>query len=487
MRNHSAKFEGVKGKWQRLSFLSAAVCFSLLLAAYDLGCRKKEPSEAEPSAPAQEAADDVLVTVNGLDITESQVEQMIEPELAQIAAKQDKLPPAFIDQFKKQLRQRALEHLIARHLMDEKVQQANIVVTEEEVTAQIRAAASTQKPPLSLEEFKQKLEKYGQNFEQLKHSVRKELSYQKLMQAQMVGKISVTEDDAKKYYSENQDEFKTPEQIRASHILIKPDTTDPNADPNEAQAKARAKAQNLLEQIKAGADFAELAKAHSGCSSSAQGGDLGFFGRGQMIEPFEKAAFELEQGKVSDIVETRYGYHIIKATGHKEPSVTPFEQAKDDIVTKLTQEKQREFTKEYIQSLKAEANIVYPPSKQPKPSMSASPKPALGAKVEEKTKPKELKKEAGRLSAIDSTHRTFTLKVPRKKVTYKDNVPGVEGAGMLTETYTSESIVFKYDNTTKVMKGDQILDILALDIDQKVSVEYTMQGDKRLATTIRIR
>jgi peptidyl-prolyl cis-trans isomerase C len=112
---------------------------------------------------------------------------------------------------------------------------------------------------------------------------------------------------------------------------------------------------DLLSQIKKGADFAELAKANSACPSSAQGGDLGFFKRGRMLPAFEKAAFELETGQISDVVETRFGYHIIKVTGRKDT----FEQFKDDLIEELKSRKKSEIAAEYIQSLRAQANIVY--------------------------------------------------------------------------------------------------------------------------------
>jgi peptidyl-prolyl cis-trans isomerase C len=153
-----------------------------------------------------------------------------------------------------------------------------------------------------------------------------------------------------------------PEQIRASHILIKFDAADSGTDPNEAKTKAKATTEGLLKQIKEGADFAELAKAHSACPSAPSGGDLGFFPRGQTTPPFEKVAFELQVGQVSDIVETEYGFHIIKVTDHKDASVVSFEQAKPDIVEQLKQEKQTKFVEEYINSLKAHANIVFPPA-----------------------------------------------------------------------------------------------------------------------------
>ncbi|UCF44540.1 MAG: peptidylprolyl isomerase [Planctomycetota bacterium] len=209
------------------------------------------------------------------------------------------------------------------------------------------------------------IEAYGKSFDEVKQRIKRGLGYQKLLETQWTDKINVTEEDAQKYYSENKREFETPEQVRASHILIKSDTTAPDSDPNQAKAKAKEKAEGLLKQIKEGADFAELAKVNSTCPSAAKGGDLDFFTRGRMVPPFEKAAFKLDIGQTSEVVETRFGYHIIKVTDKKQAATKTFEQAKDDIMNTLTQTKQGEFAKTYIESLKADASILYPPGKEP--------------------------------------------------------------------------------------------------------------------------
>ena len=366
--------------------LRVLACLAIFFAAFSLSCRSKTPDEAdankpepsperieaetdanlvEPGTTTETTTDSIAVIVNGIDITESEIEKLIKPQLEKITAKATQLPPAFLEQQKRLLRARAVEEMVQRKLLDEKVKEANIVVTEEQVISRIRAMASEQQPPLSLQDVKKRIESYGQSFEEYKNELSKQLGYLKLMEAQWADKINVTEEDAKKYYDENPTRFQTPELVRASHILIEPDLTDPNADPNQAKAKAKAKIQNLLKQIKEGGDFAELAKANSDCASAARGGDLDFFPRGQMAAPFEKAAFELEVGQLSDIVETRYGYHIIKVTDHKDAGHISFEQAKDNIINELTQKKQSEFVKKYIDSLMADANIVYPPGKEP--------------------------------------------------------------------------------------------------------------------------
>ncbi|MBN1391785.1 MAG: peptidylprolyl isomerase [Sedimentisphaerales bacterium] len=351
----------------------AAACFVMIFVAYGIA-EAAEPNKSAETAPAP---DSVAVTVNGVDIKESLIDEQLEPQLQKMAAQ---LPPQFVEQYKKQLRQQVVERMVIEQLLDEKVKEAGITVSEEEADGKLKEIASQQQPPLSMEDFKALVEAYGQSFDDVKQRIKRGMGYQKLMEAQWAGKINVTEEEAKKYYDENAKQI---EQVRASHILIRPITmerpegTDPNTDPNKAKAAAKAKAEDLLKQIKDGADFAELAKASSDCPSAKEGGDLGLFGRGQMVPAFEEAAFALKPGQVSDIVETQFGYHIIKVTDRKNET---FEEAKDEVMQILKQPKQADFAEGYINSLKADAKIVYPPGKEPTPPAAVTPAPAPESK-----------------------------------------------------------------------------------------------------------
>jgi peptidyl-prolyl cis-trans isomerase C len=348
-------------------------CLAITTVTFGQGAASDVNSASpEANSAAETAPDSIAVTVNGVNINESQVEAQIKAQLDKMGGQ---LPPQFIEQYKNQLRQQILERMVIEQLLDEKVKANNIVITEEDVIAHFKESGARQQPPLSLEDIKTLMEARGQSFQERKQLIRKGLAYQKIMEAEWGGKINVTEDEAKKYYSENAEDM---EQVRASHILIKPDTTDPNTDPNQAKANAQKKAQALLDQIKAGADFAELAKNNSDCPSAAKGGDLNFFTRGRMVPPFEKAAFSLKVGQVSDLVETQFGYHIIKVTDHKDT----FEQFKDQIVETLTEKKRSDFAKDYIDSLKAKANIVYPPDKEPGPPAAPTIKTPSAPKPE---------------------------------------------------------------------------------------------------------
>ena len=325
----------------------------------------------ELTAP-EEPANPIAVTVNGVDITEAEVQKIVQPQLARMAQQNQKLPPALKETLEKQFRQQILDQIIVRQLLEEKAKESNIVISEEDVINQIKKLLSSQRTPMSLEDFKKTTAASGRSFDEIKQQVKKGMVYQKIVDAQSAGKVNITEEEAKKFFDENPTQFETKEQVRASHILIKPKTDEAGADPNQEKAKAKAKAEDLLKQIKEGADFAALAKANSDCPSAAKGGDLSFFGKGQMVPPFEKAAFAMETGKVSELVETRFGYHIIKVTDRKAAGTTSFEQAKAGLIQQLTKKKQAELTKEYIDSLKAAASIVYPPGKEP-PSEANSP------------------------------------------------------------------------------------------------------------------
>jgi peptidyl-prolyl cis-trans isomerase C len=129
----------------------------------------------------------------------------------------------------------------------------------------------------------------------------------------------------------------------------------------------------LLKKVKAGGDFAALAKENSDCPSKERGGDLGFFDRGTMVKEFADTAFAMKVGEISGVVETQFGYHIIKVTDRQKGGMTAFDKAKTDIVKSLQDKKKGELFKAMLEKIKAQATIVYPPGKEPKPRMTMPP------------------------------------------------------------------------------------------------------------------
>ncbi len=176
---------------------------------------------------------------------------------------------------------------------------------------------------------------YDQNSENYRINEMAQAQYIVFDPQELVGRMSVEAEDIQDLYNADLARYVEPEQIRARHILLKVDMA---AEPQKAQA-VQAEAQKLQEKIKNGADFAALAKKHSQDeATAAAGGDLGFFKRGAMVGPFEEAAFGLQPGEVSDVIETPFGYHIIKLEEKKPKRVRPLEDVRDELVRDLQQE-----------------------------------------------------------------------------------------------------------------------------------------------------
>ena len=188
----------------------------------------------------------------------------------------------------------------------------------------------------------------------------------------------VTDEEIQAHYKEHPEQFKRPEVVRASHILFKVE----EGGAEEVKAAARKKAEEALKRATEGKeDFAELAKELSEGPSAERGGDLGYFPRGRMVPPFEEAAFALKTGEISGIVETRFGFHIIKVTGRQEEGFFSLDEVKDRLRNVLQGQKTRNFIQEEVEKYKKDAAIEYKdetlkPELPERPTMGSSPTPA---------------------------------------------------------------------------------------------------------------
>ncbi len=196
--------------------------------------------------------------------------------------------------------------------------------------------------------FEKMLKEQGWDVKEVKSKMSEAKAIDKWIQAKVIPTAKVDDAAIEKYYNDNKERFKNPELVRASHILIKAkdiDNKDGKLDAealkkaqDQAKADAKAEAEKILVELKAGGDFAKIAEAKSACPSGKQGGDLNFFPKGQMVPEFDKAVFELEKDKLSGVVETKFGYHIIKKTDHKQAGVEPLDKIKDEIKKQLEQD-----------------------------------------------------------------------------------------------------------------------------------------------------
>lgn len=158
----------------------------------------------------------------------------------------------------------------------------------------------------------------------------------------VISAVKVSDEDVKKYYEDNIDRFKQGETVNADHILV----------------ESEEKALEILAKIESGeVSFADAAKQHSTCPSGQRGGNLGDFGRGQMVPEFDKAVFELEVGEITKApVKTQFGYHLIKLNSKSESSVMPYEQIAPQLSEMVLNERRREAYERKINQLK----ILYP-------------------------------------------------------------------------------------------------------------------------------
>ena len=319
-----------------MRFLLIAVAFMMVLSASDLfamgksdGSKEKvekplvksnEVAAATVKKPAEVAiepktvkpgADKAVVTVDGHAIKESavnaKIEEAIKVQMARMPAGAN-LPPDALKGFRYRMRTDLLDGLVLEYLVDKKLKASKIEVSAKDVGAKIDEIMKMNN--ITLDQVKEELAKNDVTLDQFKVQLKRNVGIERLIDAEIKAageSPKVGDEEAKKFYDENKTQFSSPEQVRASHILIKTTKGD-----EEGNAEAKKKIEDLLKKARAGGDFAALAKENSEDPGSKDKGGEYTFRRGRMVPEFEKAAFSLKVGEVSDVVTTSYGYHIIK-------------------------------------------------------------------------------------------------------------------------------------------------------------------------------
>lgn len=332
------------------------ICLVALAVSTALGCSKESASAQEAKAaqtPAAEATPappkpmpaelpEVLARVNGEPVTKFDFERLVR----NMEAGNGPIPAERRDE----ILRAALDQLITYNIMRQEVVSRGLSVSDADVEARIKQMQAQFPSPA---EFDKALASRNTTLEQLRVDAKQDMLIDKMMEGEVASVPEATDAEAKEFYDKNPDKFEQAEQVRASHILVRA-----AEDADEATKKAaRAKIDGLLKRVKAGEDFAALASEHSDDGSKAQGGDLGFFGRGQMVPPFEEAAFSLKPGEISGVVTSPFGYHIIKTTERKAASTVPYDQVKGQIVQYLSNQKKQDRVENFIEQARSKAKI----------------------------------------------------------------------------------------------------------------------------------
>jgi peptidyl-prolyl cis-trans isomerase SurA len=298
--------------------------------------------------PSSEAVvDRIVAIVNQEIITLSEVERWIDPLQEEIQA-EDRL------ERREQVRgvyRKVLERLIEEKLIDQEVKRAGIKVTNKEVENALEEIR--RQNAVNQEDLERGLAKDGLTLEALKKEIEKRIQRIKLISWAVKTESKVGEKELRDFYRKNIDRYRRNESYRPSHILfiVAKDAT------LEEIREIRKKCQKILEKIKAGEDFGEMALLYSQDATAKDRGDLGYFKKGELLPAFEKEALRLQIGEVSGIVRTDFGFHLIKLLDRKGGDPPPFEEIKEKVQADYLEKDKEKALQQFISTLKEKSVI----------------------------------------------------------------------------------------------------------------------------------
>ena len=244
------------------------------------------------------------------------------------------------------LEEKAMDQAIGAKLLLDRAQQLDVPVSAADIDAEVSKVVTQVGGP---ENYKKALDAQGVTEVQFRKELEKGAKVNKLVEQACSSVADPTEDEVAAFFEAHKAEFVTPPQVLCQHILVKGTSA-------EAFEKIRAIRERI---VKDGADFAEEAKKTSDCPSGQEGGSLGWFGRGMMVPEFDKAAFEMKKGEVSDIVTTQFGYHIIYKADEKGGGAQTLVDVHDQVKDLLRHEARGRAMDAFVAELKANAKIEY--------------------------------------------------------------------------------------------------------------------------------
>jgi len=307
------------------------------------------PSPATPMMQGVTAAQPgVVIDVNGKTLTRQRLDQEVKKAMT---AMKNQIPSDKKKEFEQNVRMRVVDGFVSRTLLTEEIGRKKIRVTDQELSDEINKIKSSLPPGTTMEDF---LKKNKINQAKMNDDVKFAIQINKLVSSSMKEKVRPSEKEIEQFYQKNKEKFKRPESAHARHILIAKSAGDDEKTKTEKKNKAEALRKQLIE----GADFVELAKQNSDCPSKQNGGDLGVFAKGQMVKPFEDAAFSQNIKDIGPVVETDFGYHIIQVLERKPAQTMDLDNTvKGRISSLLEQKKLQEAFAKIMKGLKEKATI----------------------------------------------------------------------------------------------------------------------------------
>ncbi len=292
--------------------------------------------------------DDAVARVNGELISREEFDNIMASNISRFEAQNQQ---QFDENYRPQLERQVLDGLITRTLLEQEAESAGITVSDERLDQTLEQFKS-QFPNESA--YLMALEQEGFTEDEFVGELRRQLLIESLIQTEVYDNVTVSEEMMRNFYDDNPQYFDIPEQVSARHIIL---TTQGITDENALAAK-REELEEIRQEILDGADFEEVARERSEGPSASDGGNLGSFGRGQMVPEFEEAAFALEPGEISEVVETQFGYHIVQVTEKTPGRTESYDEAEENIRTFLTEQEQNVAVQHYLSDLRREAEIT---------------------------------------------------------------------------------------------------------------------------------
>jgi peptidyl-prolyl cis-trans isomerase SurA len=250
-----------------------------------------------------------------------------------------------------ELLKEALNMIIDERLMLQEGKKLGFIVDEDSIDAAMKNIAH--KNGLQVVQLEQMLEREGRSLSSYRNHIRDQILVSKITRFEISNRVKVSDKEVNQYYRAHQKEFWEDSRVRARHILFIVERSS-----SEANRKAKLKrAKKVLNEIRKGEDFAELAMEYSEDVSASDGGDVGFVVRGKMVREFEEAVFDLKPGQISDIVETEYGYHIIKVEEVVSGNTLTLKNVKERVTRVLSAKKEKQGYEAWMGELKKAAFI----------------------------------------------------------------------------------------------------------------------------------
>lgn len=306
----------------------------LALCLFAVACKSGVP-DAETAA-----------RINGETITKKDFQEQVERNMARYRGQSHQLPPGI----EARIQESVLRRMIDDEIVAQKARGLKIAVSDQEIDAKFKEHKERFRTDRAFDDY---LKRSNNTEANMKDDLKRSMLRDRVVD-QLSGAVEVNDAEVQKYYTENGERFRDKEQVRASRLVVKM-TTDASAGEKKAALREAKRLQALA--AKPGADFGALAHEHSKGPEQARNGELGWIARGRMPPEFDAAAFALKAGAVSDVIETKLGYEIIKVDEVKPEHLRPLEEVKENIKNALIARLRNQKRRDVMQALKNEAKV----------------------------------------------------------------------------------------------------------------------------------